>query len=65
MSRNRVALIVYVDLDPMPGAFHTEESAVNNVRGILESTIPWYNPDTAYMPETVKEILIGKESSKA
>lgn len=44
-GRERVAIIVLVDLDPIPGAFHTMESAVNNVRGILEDRIPHYNPD--------------------
>lgn len=55
MSPKRIPVIVYVDLDPIPGAFHTEESAVNNIRGILESSIPHYNPTTAFAPESLRD----------
>lgn len=40
----RIAMTVIVDLDRIPGAFHTPESAVENVNAILLSSIPHYNP---------------------
>lgn len=43
---NRVPLIVWVDLDAVPGAFHTQESAQQNVQAILTNSIPHYNPET-------------------
>lgn len=46
MDRDRVALIVWVDLDAVPGAFHTHESAQANVQAILERSIPHYSPET-------------------
>jgi hypothetical protein len=44
MERKRILLHVYVDLDPMPGTFHTTESAQNAVRSILNDRISHYNP---------------------
>lgn len=44
MERTRIKLTVYVDLDPVPGTFHTKESAQNAVRNILNGSIPHYNP---------------------
>lgn len=46
--KQRVALLVYVDLDPVPGAFHTERSARDNVAGILDNQIGHYNPIVSY-----------------
>lgn len=44
MQRQRVTLTVQVDLDPVPGTFHTKESAVEQVQHILYSSIPHYRP---------------------
>jgi hypothetical protein len=44
MERKRVKLAVYVDLDPVPGTFHSAESAQNTVRRLLKQSIPHYNP---------------------
>ena len=52
MSTERVALLVYVSLDPMPGAFHTKESARNVVHGVLDERLGHYNPNV--------EILISQ-----
>lgn len=49
--RKRVALVVAVDLDPIPGNFHTEESAHGNIYGILWDRIPHYNPEVEIAPE--------------
>lgn len=35
---------VEVTLDPVPGAFHTAENALNWVQGILSASIEHYNP---------------------
>lgn len=36
--------LVYVDLDPVPGTFHTPYSAYLNIHGILESNLSQYDP---------------------
>ena len=43
-SSNRRKLEVWVDLDPMPGAFHSVDSARNIIGGILNESIGHYNP---------------------
>jgi hypothetical protein len=40
----RIKLEVYVDLDPIPGEFHSKESARNVVDNILRQNIGHYNP---------------------
>lgn len=44
MDRERIMLSVMVDLDPVPGTFHTPESARDSVQAILLSSIPHYEP---------------------
>lgn len=44
METERIKLEVYVDLDSIPGAFHTTESARDFVEAILKQRIPHYNP---------------------
>jgi hypothetical protein len=44
MERTRIKLEVYLDLDPVPGAFHTKESAQHHVKTLLNGAIPHYNP---------------------
>lgn len=44
IPRKTVTLTVQVDLDPVPGAFHTEEDAAQRVQDILTSSIPHYHP---------------------
>lgn len=46
----RKAFIVYVDLDPVPGTFHSQESAQNVIRGILNDRISHYNPMVSLAP---------------
>jgi hypothetical protein len=61
----RIALVVYVDLDPTPGPFHSKESAQNNVRGILESQINHYNPVVSLAPTDLQpghESVVGLAS---
>lgn len=53
-STTTVALLVYVDLDPIPGPFHTGESAANNVRGILEKEIDLYKPRVELAPDNLQ-----------
>lgn len=45
MERKRVVLEVIIDLDPVPGTFHTPESAEEVVQAILNSSIPHYHPN--------------------
>lgn len=45
MQRKRVDIIVTVDLDPIPGGFHTKEQAGDAILNILESHISHYHPD--------------------
>lgn len=44
LTRDRQAFLVYVDLDPVPGTFHTTFSASENIKGILDFHIPQYDP---------------------
>jgi hypothetical protein len=46
MDRTRVALLVWVDLDAVPGVFHTHESAQEHVQAVLERSLGHYNPET-------------------
>lgn len=50
-KKPRVAVLVYVDLDNIPGAMHTPDSAVDIIGGILKRTIPHYNPTALLIPE--------------
>lgn len=53
--KNRIALLVFVDLDPVDGAsFSTDESALDCVRGILENLIDRYNPMVAHAPDSMQ-----------
>lgn len=51
MERDRVRLVVCVDLDPMPGAMHTPKSAMELVFAILNDRIPHYNPAVEVIEE--------------
>lgn len=44
MDRHRITLTIQVDLDPVPGTMHTRASAEQIIQGILNNTIPHYNP---------------------
>lgn len=48
MKGERIKLVVYVDLDPIPGAFHTKESAREIVEGTLKQRIEHYNPQVVH-----------------
>lgn len=43
-TRQRVKLEVYVDLDPVPGAFDSPESSRQYVHLLLQGAIPHYHP---------------------
>lgn len=44
MKRTRVRLDVWIDLDPIPGAFHTKENAAHHVRNMLTNAVSHYHP---------------------
>lgn len=44
MAKERITLLVHVDLDPVPGAFHDREDARVQIANILRQVIPHYNP---------------------
>ena len=50
MERKRIKLVVEVDLDPVPGAFHTKEDACFRIQQLLMNAIPHYDPATE-LPE--------------
>jgi hypothetical protein len=61
MERTRIKLAVYVDLDPVPGNFHSADSARNAIANMLDARIPHYNPmvsiesyDTSKHPNEVR-----------
>ena len=43
-EKKRIKLELYVDLDPIPGAFHTKEDAAKRAEAILRSSINHYSP---------------------
>lgn len=47
----RAIFLVGVDLDPVPGAFHTEESARTSIQQILRDRINHYNPSVQPISE--------------
>jgi len=44
MKRTRITLEIDVDLDPVPGNFHTPEQAERAIFGLLHMRIPHYDP---------------------
>lgn len=51
MAGRIVILTVAVALDPIPGAFHTKESAVETVQRLLDNGIGHYNPIVILAPD--------------
>jgi hypothetical protein len=49
----QIALMAYVTLDLVPGAFHDEESAKQHLQGMLSDRMAHYNPIVAYPPADV------------
>lgn len=51
----RFALFLYVNRDPIPGAFHTKDSARLNTRGILENYgLGQFRPTVSYAPDELQ-----------
>lgn len=46
-----MTLEVSMDLDPVPGNFHTKESAQISVEVLLNKLIPQYNPEVIIKDE--------------
>lgn len=51
MQRTRITLEVDVDLDPVPGNFHTPEQAERAIFGLLHMRIPHYDPTVKIQTE--------------
>lgn len=55
MSRDRVAFLVYLDLDPVPGEMHSTESAANALRSVIMNTgLMNYRPTIGLAPESIQ-----------
>jgi hypothetical protein len=54
MTRQRRAFLVYVDLDPLPGIMHTQESAQNHINNVLHEFFRPYKPMASLAPFTVQ-----------
>lgn len=54
MQRTRITLEVDVDLDPVPGNFHTAEQAERAIFGLLHMRIPHYDPTVRIQDELAK-----------
>jgi len=50
MPTRKTVLLVQVNLDPVPGAFHTPQSAMSHIQTILDSSIPHYEPEVKRLP---------------
>lgn len=46
-----VKLEVEIDLDPIPGAFHTKEDVQMRLQARLDDNIPHYNPKVKIIEE--------------
>lgn len=44
MNRERIALIIFVDLDPVPGEFNTRESWKRQLQGAMNGMVSHYHP---------------------
>lgn len=56
MERHRVTLIVDIDLDPVPGAFHELEDMRMRVERMLNEAVPWYKPEVKTVTDLMKEV---------
>lgn len=54
MADKRIAFVVYVNIDPMPGVFHTDQSALDSLDDILKNAIPHYSPSVAHAPDSMQ-----------
>jgi hypothetical protein len=54
VADKRIAFVVYVNIDPMPGVFHTEQSALDRLDDILKNAIPHYSPSVAHAPDSMQ-----------
>lgn len=53
--KQRIALLVYVDLDPVPGgAFSDEKSALDCTADILDQRVGHYNPIVSFAPDELQ-----------
>ncbi len=48
MKKERVKFLVVMDLDPVPGMFHTWDSCEQFLRQTLKNSVPHYNPKVDY-----------------
>lgn len=53
-SRKRICFVIYVDLDPVPGSFHSQESAQNFIGFLFRHRIPHYNPTISLAPASIQ-----------
>jgi hypothetical protein len=59
-GRKRICFVLFVDLDPIPGSMHSQESAQNIVRFSLTNLIPHYKPMVSLAPDHLQpESVIG------
>lgn len=59
-GKRRASFVIYVNLDPVPGVFHSQESAQNALRNIFVQRIPHYNPLVSLAPDSVQPVHILK-----
>ena len=53
MKGRRITLTVEVNLDPVPGAFHTAEDMTERLQAMLTHAFPWYDPKVTLTEESV------------
>jgi hypothetical protein len=54
MTQTRVAVLIYVDLDSVPGTFYSQESAQNVLRAILNQHFSRYCPMVSLAPDDLQ-----------
>src|SRR4051812_7875839 len=53
-------MLVQVDLDPIPGDMHTDDSARENIQAVLNHAIGHYRPSVLVLNETELEGVVDK-----
>ena len=56
----RIVMVLEMDSDRVPGIFHTADSCVEQIQGVLDGTVPHYNPSVRLVDcPVVDDELVG------
>lgn len=58
-SRNRIAMLVLVNLDPFSGVMHTPKGTKDVIQDTLTSRMPHYTPMVTLLPDSSPIVIPG------